>query len=81
MRLRLSVQRHMLPATNVLWTVPDSVSRQAYTVAQLVQDVSQVLPLETEQWGLEDYVVELAGFECLHFTPVWLALQHDDEVV
>ncbi|GAB1196150.1 hypothetical protein APSETT444_005417 [Aspergillus pseudonomiae] len=51
-----------------------------YTIAQLLEDVNEVVPLETEpalfdsefsgQWGLEDYVVEVGGSECLHFMEV-----------
>jgi hypothetical protein len=80
MRLRLSVQRNSLPATNILWSVPDTNSSQAYTIARLLEDVNQVLPLEAEQWGLEDYTVEVGGFECLHFSPVFQSLKDDDHV-
>lgn len=62
-----------------------------YTVAQLLEDVNEVVPLETEpnifdperhgQWGLEDYVVEVGGSECLHFMEVDGLLREDDEVV
>lgn len=80
MRLRLSVQRHRLPPVNVLWTVPATASSQAYTIARLLEDVNAILPLESEHWGLEDYVVDLGGFECLHFTPVALSLKDDDHI-
>jgi hypothetical protein len=64
-----------------------------YTVAQLLEDVNDVVPLETAdtsvglndeicgQWGLEDYVVEVGGFECLHFMEVESLLRDGDEVV
>ncbi|KAL1848768.1 hypothetical protein Plec18170_007779 [Paecilomyces lecythidis] len=71
-----------------------------YTVAQLLEDVNEVIPLETQggstsgarddyddeesgigQWGLEDYVVEVNGFECLHFMEVEGLLRDGDEVV
>ncbi|KAF2259779.1 hypothetical protein CC78DRAFT_620743 [Lojkania enalia] len=80
MRLRLRVQRHELPPTNILWSVPDASSSQAYTVARLLEDVNNIIPLEAEQWGLEDYVVEIGGFECLHFSPVFQTLKEDDQV-
>jgi hypothetical protein len=80
MRLRLSVQRNELPASNILWNVPATNSPQAYTVARLLEDVNQVLPLEAEQWGLEDYIVEVGGFECLHFSPILQTLKDDDVV-
>lgn len=80
MRVRLTVQRNNLPASNILWTVPTTTSLQAYTVSRLLEDVNHVIPLEAEQWGLEDYVVEVGGFECLHFSPVHETLKEDDHV-
>ncbi|KAF2638184.1 hypothetical protein P280DRAFT_500007 [Massarina eburnea CBS 473.64] len=80
MRLRLSVQRNNLPVSNVLWNVPDTNSPQAYTIVRLLEDVNKVLPLEADQWGLEDYIVEVGGFECLHFSPVSQTLKDDDLV-
>ena len=66
-------------------------SNGGYTIAQLLEDVNEVVPLETEpqvfdaelsgQWGLEDYVVEVGGSECLHFMEVDGLLRDGDEVV
>ncbi|KAJ6084517.1 hypothetical protein N7486_011317 [Penicillium sp. IBT 16267x] len=66
-------------------------SNGGYTVSQLLEDVNEVVPLETEpsvfdpefsgQWGLEDYVVEVGGSECLHFMEVDGLLREGDEVV
>lgn len=80
MRLRLTVQRNGLPASNVLWTIPETSSTQAYTITRLLEDVNHIIPLEAEHWGLEDYAVEVGGFECLHFSPVAQALKEDDHV-
>lgn len=80
MRLRLTVQRNSLPAANVLWNVSDTNSTQAYTVTRLLEDINHVIPLEAEHWGLEHYIVEVGGFECLHFSPVVQALKDDDHV-
>jgi len=80
MRLRLTVQRNGLPAANVLWSIPETNSTQAYTITRLLEDVNLIIPLEAEHWGLEHYVVEVAGFECLHFMPVINALKEDDHV-
>jgi hypothetical protein len=81
MRLRLTVQRNGIPAANVLWNVPETNSSQAYTITRLLEDVNHVIPLEAEQWGLEHYVVEVGGFECLHFSPVAQSLKDDDHVL
>ncbi|GFG06591.1 hypothetical protein IFM5058_02997 [Aspergillus udagawae] len=66
-------------------------SNGGYTIAQLLEDVNEVVPLETEpaifdsessgQWGLEDYAVEVGGSECLHFMEVDGLLRDGDEVV
>ena len=80
MRVRLTVQRNNLPPSHILWSIPDTASQQAYTVARLLEDVNRILPLEAEQWGLEDYTVEVEGFECLHFSPVLQTLKEDDHV-
>ncbi|KAL6235727.1 hypothetical protein BDW75DRAFT_133025 [Aspergillus navahoensis] len=121
MRLHLTVQRHGLPVTRILWTTsppslfghnhlnPSSIlpasssavtssrmpnalySNGGYTIAQLLEDVNEVIPLETEprlfedessgQWGLEDYVVEVGGSECLHFMEIEGILRDGDEVL
>jgi hypothetical protein len=121
MRLHLTIQRHGLPVTRILWTTspPSLFEQQArssssifaapssaitssrvpnalyatggYTIAQLLEDVNEVIPLETEpglfdneysgQWGLEDYVVEVCGSECLHFMEVEGLLRDGDEVL
>lgn len=118
MRLHLTIQRHGLPVTRILWTTsppsllgpnPSSIipaassavtssrmpnalySNGGYTIAQLLEDVNEVIPLETEprlledessgQWGLEDYAVEVGGSECLHFMELEGILRDGDEVL
>jgi hypothetical protein len=74
--------------------MPNAVyGNNGYTVAQLLEDVNEVIPLETAgdvggedndlggHWGLEDYVVEVAGFECLHFMNVEGLLKEEDYIV
>ncbi|WEW59847.1 hypothetical protein PRK78_005328 [Emydomyces testavorans] len=62
------------------------------TIAQLLADVNEVIPLETQPtqsedqndggpWALEDYVAELMGSECLHFMRVETLLRDGDELV
>ena len=85
MRLRLTVQRQSLPPVRILWTVGglrlglDS-NATSVTVSQFLEQVNEVIPLEAEYWGLEDYVVEVRGFECLHFSGLGQVLKDDDEV-
>ncbi|KAL8654489.1 MAG: hypothetical protein Q9226_003421 [Calogaya cf. arnoldii] len=85
MRLRLTVQRHGLPPARVLWTIgavhpPHSAAGPEPTVAQLLEQVNEIIPLESGDWGLEDYAVEVGGFECLHFSGTSQVLKEDDEV-
>lgn len=86
MRLRLTVRRHGLPDANILWssnglhTVPEGNSSKA-TMAQLLTQINEVIPLESEDWGLEDYVIEVGGFECVHFSTLESVLKDDDTVV
>lgn len=71
-RLQLTVRRHALPDVKLLW--PCTASDDS-TIAKLLTDVNDVVPLEAEEWDLEDYSVEVNGFECLHFYPM-IALGH-----
>ena len=86
MRLRLTVQRHVLPPVQLLWTAghilpaPYAAAGSSITISQFVEQVNDIIPLESDDWGLEDYVVELRGFECLHFSELGQVLKEDDEV-
>jgi hypothetical protein len=81
MRLRLIIDRNGLPLTPVVWDIlPD------LTIAQLLEQVSEVIPLEFGDWGLEDYAVELAGqsglnFEFVHYQQVGRVMRDEDEVM
>lgn len=70
---------------HVLWTATGPHSSQAAvesstTVSQLLEQVNEAIPLESEDWGLEDYAVEVQGFECLHFSTLSHVLKEEDEV-
>lgn len=92
MRLQLLIHRHALPPVRIVHTTgtgPASHTRSpASTIADLLNDVNDIIPLESEdgEWGLEDYVVEVAGldsasnYECLHFQVVEDVLREFDEV-
>ncbi|KEQ74300.1 hypothetical protein M436DRAFT_43904 [Aureobasidium namibiae CBS 147.97] len=75
MRIRLQVLRHQLPPTKVLWKVD-----AATTTAELLTQISDFFPLESEGWGLEDYAVHLGGYELLHFQQLGDVLKEDDEI-
>ena len=77
MRLCLTIQRHTLPATRILWKAPT----ESTTVAELVEQINQFVPLESDGWGLEDYVLSFkGGYECLHFQDIHQVLNDNDHV-
>jgi hypothetical protein len=82
MRLRLVVRRQDIPDVKLVWSV---ASEPDFTIAKLLSDVSEAIPLESAEWGLEDYVVELLDqdgdtFECLHFLHA-AKLLHDGDLI
>ncbi|KAH8808055.1 hypothetical protein F5884DRAFT_752613 [Xylogone sp. PMI_703] len=84
MRLRLTVKRNSLPDTPILWNIDTETTTP--TISHLLEEVNEVIPLESSEWGLEDYVVELKGYggvnyECLQFQPVAKVLRDEDEVI
>jgi len=84
MRLRLTVRRHALPETPVIWVIDTS---SAPTIYNLLEQVNDSIPIESDQqWGLEDYAVEIKGsngvnYECLHYQQVGNVMKEDDEVM
>ncbi|KAI9665317.1 MAG: hypothetical protein M1831_001754 [Alyxoria varia] len=76
MRLRLRICRHELPPTKVLLGVPDSPT----SVSKLLELINDLVPLESADWGLEDYVVEHDSYECLHYSEVHQVLKDDDQL-
>lgn len=86
MRLQLIIQRHGLPSAYIIWTVgapatpPTGAPSTSITISQFLEQVNEIVPLEADQWGLEDYAVEVRGFECLHFSEISQVLREDDEV-
>ncbi|KAN0112873.1 hypothetical protein V8E51_005824 [Hyaloscypha variabilis] len=84
MRLRLTVRRHRLPDTLVIWAI-DTTSNP--TVYHLLEQVNDTIPIESDgQWGLDDYAVEVKGstganYECLHFQHLASVIKDEDEVI
>lgn len=84
-RLRLVIRRHAVPEVKLVW--PCSVAEDL-TISGFLSQVNEVVQLESGEWGLEDYAVELAdaneaggSFECLHFQQVGRLLKNDDQVL
>ncbi|PQE11074.1 clumping factor b protein [Rutstroemia sp. NJR-2017a BVV2] len=84
MRLRITVRRHDLPDCPIIWDA--NIETHALTISELLNDINEVVPIESAEWGLEDYAVEVKGtgkvnYECLHFQPVSRVMKEDDEVI
>ena len=93
MRIRLCIDRPGdLPAVKIVWATEGmragasaashgAGSASAPRVADLLRQVDEVVPLRLgASWGLEDYVVEVGGFECLHFARLEQVLAEDEVV-
>lgn len=65
-----------------MWNVETDAG---FTISRLLSNVNDVVPLESAEWGLEDYAVEYRdgedGFECLHFQVVSDILKESDQVL
>ncbi|KAK4167886.1 hypothetical protein QBC43DRAFT_202752 [Cladorrhinum sp. PSN259] len=82
LRLRLVIQRHALPEVRIVFSCKTDNDP---TVAGLLEQVNGIVPLESAEWGLEDYTVELRkenglAFDCLHFQEVADVFDPDEEV-
>jgi hypothetical protein len=80
MRFRLSVVRHGLPPTRVVWSTPDEQLAGVFLVSRLLSEVNDIIPLEAREWGLEDYVVQLGEYELLHFHNLADVLRENDKI-
>ena len=83
LRLKLVVRRHALPEVRVLF---GAVIDNDPTISTLLEQINDVVPLESGEWGLEDYTVEICdkdgqAFECLHFEKVKAILEKDETVL
>lgn len=78
MRLRIKVLRHALPPREILWSVSEDKAKA--TISQLLEEITHVIPLESDDWGLDDYVVQLDGYDCLHFAQVCDVLKDNDQI-
>ena len=75
-RLRLAIHRNELATTSIWWTVSQN---ENLTVAGLLSRINDVVPLESSSgWGLEDYVVNMADCELLHYQYINDLLHQDD---
>jgi hypothetical protein len=80
MRIRLCVERNNLPAANILWPVTEDENGAKTTVARFLSQIDRAFPLESAEWSLEDYVVQIDGFELLHYQSLSDVLKDEDHV-
>ena len=81
MRLRLVIRRHEMLDLRILWSLEEVGSGDFGTISNLLHRVDEMFSLVNDSCGLEEYVVELDGFECLHFSPLSTVFKDNDEVV
>jgi hypothetical protein len=84
MRLRITVRRHGLPEMPVI--LPVDIQTSTPTISKLLEEVNDIIPIESGDWGLEDYAVEVKGnngvnYECLHYQEVGKVMKEEDEVM
>lgn len=79
MRLRLRIERNELPPTQILHSIPSTQTSQ--TIAQFLQNINVLFPLESTNWDISDYAVLVGGYEATHYTEVGQAFKDEDEVV
>ncbi|CAK7274285.1 hypothetical protein SEPCBS119000_006090 [Sporothrix epigloea] len=85
LRLRLHIQRNGVPDARIVFL---AATTENTTVAQLLEQVNDIVPLESPDWGLDDYVVEIPlssaspskRFECLHYQIANKLFDRDEEV-
>ena len=51
-----------------------------HRVAELLEQINLVIPLQSEHWDFQDYTVKLGDYECLHYQVVGEVLKEDDRV-
>ncbi|KAF1985572.1 hypothetical protein K402DRAFT_421863 [Aulographum hederae CBS 113979] len=79
MRLLLTIKRHALPDLELVWIVSEDPGvKSNLTVARLLEQINPIVPLESDHWGLDHYVVSLGAYECLHFNLVHDLFKDDD---
>jgi hypothetical protein len=81
MRLRLHIVRKDLPVRKVIWTSASLDHIVEANISNLLYAINVAIPLESADCRLEDYVVELGGFEVLCFQKVTDVFENDVEVV
>jgi hypothetical protein len=83
MRVFLTILRNGLPPSEIVWALPEPETSPSgiYTIAKLLKEINECIPLESDHWGLEDYVVEVGEFECIHYQSARRLLKEDDHVL
>ena len=82
MRLRLQIRRHRLATTKIWWDTTQCLEEKPNaTVGNLLQYINEVCPLDYGSIGLEDYIMEIGGYELVHFQHVSSLLREGDEIM
>jgi hypothetical protein len=63
-----------------VWATTDEQLDGIYLMSRLLSEVNDIIPLESQGWGLEDYVVQLGEYELLHFHNLSDVLRENDRI-
>lgn len=82
MRLRVTVKRYGLPDLPIVWPVESG----SIMISQFLEAIHDAIPIESRDWGTDDYAVYLKGangadYECLHYQLLDKVFKEDDEVM
>jgi hypothetical protein len=80
MRIHLSIERNGLPTVKLLWPVAEDENGKKSIVSRLLAKVDETIPLETEDFALEDYILLVDGSECLHYQNLSDVLKDEDHI-
>ena len=77
LRLKLVVRRHELPDVRLLF----GLKPMALSISDFLALVDERVPLVSNGWRLQDYLVTVGSFEALHYSDVGSVLKNNDEVM
>ena len=78
MRLYVNVKRYELPDSKFVYSVTSG--QQSCSISALMFAINKQMPMESGNWGLEDYSLRLNGYDLLHYSKVDEVLRDGDQI-
>ncbi|KAK6522553.1 hypothetical protein TWF281_001993 [Arthrobotrys megalospora] len=80
-RARLVINREGLAPARIIWPLAPAIAQNPrYSVYDLLKDVNESFPLDEGACGLEDYTIEIAGCDLVHYMPIAHLVDDKDEI-